>query len=62
MAAVQSSMPSCPAIDGSGDVWFASGFANNNPNYLIAELIGAASPVVTPLAAGVKTNMLGTRP
>jgi hypothetical protein len=28
----------------------------------MVEIIGAAAPVVTPIAAGVKLNMLGTRP
>ena len=43
------------AVDGSGNVWVggASG---------ITETIGAATPVVTPLSIGVKTQALGTRP
>jgi hypothetical protein len=28
----------------------------------IDEMVGAATPVVTPLAAGVKNNRLGARP
>ncbi len=43
-------------MDGSGNVWVTSGLGS------IYELIGAGVPVVTPLAAGVKNNMLGTRP
>jgi hypothetical protein len=43
------------AVDGSGNVWVAQ---SGN----IAELVGAATPVVTPLAVGVKYAKLGTRP
>jgi streptogramin lyase len=52
------------AIDGSGNVWF--------PNYLgetVSELIGAATPVITPISAGLPlipttdgSSRLGTRP
>jgi hypothetical protein len=45
------------AIDGSGDVWAA----DPSTNYLV-ELIGAATPVVTPLSVAAQTNTLGTRP
>jgi streptogramin lyase len=52
------------AIDGSGDVWLA----NSNGNS-VTELIGAAAPVITPIAAGLPatptangTSNLGTRP
>jgi hypothetical protein len=44
------------AVDGSGDVWLTT--ADNAIN----KIIGAGTPVVTPLAVGVKNNMLGTRP
>ncbi len=44
------------AIDGSGNVWLTNLGGNVN------ELVGAAVPVVTPLALGVKNNTLGTRP
>ncbi len=44
------------AIDGSGDVWVS------NSGNSVSEIIGAATPVVTPLAVGVKNNTLGTRP
>jgi hypothetical protein len=44
------------AIDGSGNVWMT------NYSNVITEMIGVATPVVTPLAAGVKNNTLGTRP
>jgi len=43
------------ANDGSGNIWV--GTTNG-----ITELIGAATPVITPLSAGVKNNTLGTRP
>jgi DNA-binding beta-propeller fold protein YncE len=45
------------AIDGSGDVWVAPSSGNN-----LVEFIGVATPVVTPLAVGVKNNELGARP
>jgi streptogramin lyase len=45
------------AIDGSGNLWSAN-FDNNS----VTELIGAATPVVTPLSVGAKNNTLGTRP
>ena len=52
------------AIDGSGDVWL--NFASYNflfgYTYYIQEMVGAATPVVTPLSVAVKNNMLGTRP
>ncbi|HEY5055453.1 MAG TPA: hypothetical protein VII58_04790 [Acidobacteriaceae bacterium] len=45
------------AVDGSGNVWAADPSAN----YLV-ELVGAATPVVTPLSVATKNNTLGTRP
>ena len=39
------------AVDGSGNVWVSGG-----------ELVGIATPVVTPTSVGVKNNTLGTRP
>ena len=54
--------PSGIAIDGSGDVWVTNGNG-------VAELIGAAAPVITPICAGLPatptgngTSSLGTRP
>ena len=44
------------AVDGSGNVWLPNG------NSSVSELIGAATPVVTPIAVGAKNNTLGTRP
>ncbi len=43
------------AVDGSGSVWVTTDTA-------VEVFIGAATPVVTPIATGVKTNTLGTRP
>ncbi|SNS35158.1 hypothetical protein SAMN05421770_101618 [Granulicella rosea] len=43
------------AIDGSGNVWVSSG-------NVIQQIVGAATPVVTPLAYAVKYNLLGSRP
>jgi len=44
------------AVDGSGNVWVAMS------NTYVMELIGAATPVVTPLSLGVKNNTLATLP
>jgi len=53
-------LPDAVAIDPSGNVWIGNlggaGYGN------ITELVGAASPVVTPVAVGVENNTLGTRP
>ncbi|HWW96926.1 MAG TPA: hypothetical protein VNY74_04485 [Edaphobacter sp.] len=49
-------LPRGIAIDGSGNVWVAASGTN------VVELVGAATPVVTPLSVGVKNNTLGTRP
>jgi hypothetical protein len=56
-------LPAGPVIDGSGDLWFA------NNNSTITELIGAATPVITPLVAALPLTLtgngssnLGTRP
>jgi hypothetical protein len=46
------------AVDGSGDVWIASGLYYGG----LIELIGAATPVVTPIATGTTNNTLGSRP
>ena len=48
-----SASPISLAIDGSGDVWIT----NNNGG--IVEMIGVATPAVTPLAVGVANNALG---
>jgi len=52
------------AIDGSGDIWI-NGYATS----AVIELIGIATPVITPIAAGLPTtpttdgsSSLGTRP
>src|SRR6266702_504150 len=45
------------AVDGSGNVWVADKNALQ-----ITEMIGLATPVVTPLSVGAKNNTLGTRP
>ena len=44
------------AIDASGNVWVA--MANN---YVI-EMVGAATPVVTPISLGLKNGTFGIRP
>lgn len=51
------------AIDGSGNVWFTPVNATTTPgDNSIREMIGAAAPAVTPLAAAVAANTLGSRP
>jgi hypothetical protein len=45
------------AVDGSGNLW-----VKDSSSFLIKEFVGAAVPVVTPIAAGVTNNTLGTRP
>jgi hypothetical protein len=52
----QATYPVGVAVDGSGNVWTAMA-----SNYVV-EVIGAATPVVTPLSIGVQNNTLGTRP
>jgi streptogramin lyase len=44
------SRPEYIAIDGSGNIWLATGATNTNS---ISEIIGIASPVVTPIAANL---------
>jgi hypothetical protein len=45
------------AIDISGNVWLA-----NSGNSSVTEVLGAATPVVTPLATGVTNNTTGAKP
>jgi hypothetical protein len=45
------------AIDGSGNVWIVNYGGNE-----VFEIVGAAAPVMTPLAAAVKNDKLGQRP
>jgi len=47
------------AIDPSGNVWVAS---NSSSTSSLTEFVGAAAPVVTPLAAGAEYKQLATRP
>ena len=58
-------LPQAPhgiAIDGSGNVWLAgTNLSSINPTY-VAEVIGVAAPVVTPLSLAAKNNTLGVRP
>jgi streptogramin lyase len=51
------SSPFSLAIDGSGNVW-----VSNNNSSSVTEIVGAAAPVVTPLALAVKNATLGQRP
>ena len=52
------------AIDESGDVWTNYAYVQVlfSTTWYVEELVGAATPVVTPLALGVKNNTLGARP
>jgi len=45
------------AIDASGNVWY-----NSTNNAIVYEVIGAALPVVTPIAKGVNASTLGMKP
>jgi streptogramin lyase len=47
------------AVDPSGNVWVAS---NSSSSSSLTEFVGAAAPVVTPLAAGAEYQELATRP
>jgi streptogramin lyase len=49
--------PQALAVDSGGNVWIA-----NSTSTSVTELIGAAVPVTTPLAVGVKNHQLGSRP
>jgi hypothetical protein len=53
----QSDQPDSIAVDGSGNVWVV-----NNGDGSLTELVGAATPVVTPLSTAVKNSKLGTAP
>jgi streptogramin lyase len=60
------SYPNGVAIDGSGNVWITNcGHycePSNTSQGSVTVIIGAATPVVTPLALGVASNSLATRP
>jgi len=54
------------AIDPSGNIWITNyagdlGTPNGNDSSIV-EIVGAAAPVVTPLATAAGTNKLGTKP
>jgi streptogramin lyase len=52
------------AVDGSGNVWVANALVpvTYAPGVNVVEFVGAATPVVTPLATGVKEDLIGSRP
>ncbi len=51
------------AIDGSGNVWFPiPSIPFTLTSVSVEELVGAATPVVTPIAQGLATSTLATRP
>ena len=51
------------AVDGSGNVWVSDFLEGNNfSDGRLVEFVGLGAPVVTPLAAGVAGNTLGSRP
>ena len=54
--------PSGIDIDGSGNVWIANQLASSTSTNAVTQLVGAAVPRVTPLAAAVKGGTLGARP
>jgi streptogramin lyase len=47
------------AIDGSGNVWVSNNATGSNS---VTEIVGAAAPVLTPLALAVENTKLGLRP
>ena len=49
--------PQAIVVDGSGNVWIA-----NSNDISVTEFVGASVPAVTPIAAGVRNNTLGSRP
>lgn len=53
----ESTSPEAIAVDGSGNVWYSS-----YNDATVHELVGAGSPVVTPLSYGVAHSELGARP
>ena len=52
------------AINASGDVWlnYTAYSILYSPRHYMQVMVGAATPVVTPLSVGVKNNTLGTQP
>jgi hypothetical protein len=52
------SMPNDIAIDGSGNVWVVNG----GPVNYVTEIVGAASPAVTPLDYNIRYSTWGKRP
>jgi sugar lactone lactonase YvrE len=48
------------AVDASGNVWVGSNASGTGQGLTV--FVGAAAPVVTPLALAVKNNKLGQRP
>jgi hypothetical protein len=46
--------PTGIAIDGSGDVWALN--VDANQNFVLIELIGAATPVITPISPNNPAN------
>jgi hypothetical protein len=51
------SLPYGVALDGSGNVWVAAAGSQS-----VDELVGAGTPVVTPLVSAVKNNMIAAAP
>jgi hypothetical protein len=55
----QFTLPRAIAIDGSGNVWVTNSATGNTT---VTVLVGAASPVVTPLVTAMKSGKLGQMP
>ena len=51
------STPTSINVDGSGDLWITNSGDNS-----VTEVIGVATPVITPTTTAVKTNTLATKP
>jgi len=50
------------AIDPSGNLWITNYDGTTPANSSVVEIVGAAAPVVTPLAVAAGTNALGAKP
>jgi hypothetical protein len=49
------------SIDPSGNVWVFNGSSSSNYGY-VSVLVGAAGPVITPVALALKSGMIGLKP
>jgi streptogramin lyase len=50
------------AVDPSGNVWVANNSASGVSSVSVFELVGAAAPTITPIAAALVGSKVGTKP